>query len=426
MNLQRVLPLGLFLLAPIAACGGATVDDLPGTGGAAGAGGGSAGSGTAGSGVAGKGGSGTAGSGTAGSGTAGSGTAGTGAAGSGMGGSSGQCKTANDCPVGPCEICPDGSQNCPSVSCINGQCLGSSSSCPSGPMCKTAADCPQPGAPCQVCADGSFSCPSVQCVGGTCQFDSGKACPPPSSCDPQNAFGVGMCFGFLGVKWNGSGCESLSGCSCQGSDCKALYETPEACLIAHNACPTTSPCGGKQCGDTCTNCKPGQPCPPFVEYCGANGDCGPAFPVCDGPPPSCEGASCGSPCTVPCDFPGCTATKGVCNAAGQCSTGSPVCAMASCKPMNAKGQGACDALLGVTWNGTQCVAIGGCSCVGTDCGKLYQSIGDCLDAQSACACQGKTCGSFCTCPGGDCVKQPYYCTSDFSGSCQPGPIACPL
>ena len=414
MQLRRVLPLGLFLLSPLAACGGAVVDDLPGAGGAAGAGGSAAGSGGSAAGAAGS---------TAG-GAAGSGVGGK--AGSGSGGGGPGCTSDFECPVGPCQLCPDGTQVCPSVSCVKGMCLGSSASCPSGPMCKTADDCPQPGAGCQLCSDGSLSCPSVDCVGGMCVFDGGQGCPA-SPCDAQNAFGSGTCFGFLGVKWNGSGCENVTGCSCVGPDCGSLYKTPEACALAHGTCPASSPCAGKQCGDFCSNCPPGQACPPVVQYCDQSGQCGTAIPTCEVPPgDSCDGAACGTPCVTTCDFPGCTPAKGLCNAAGTCTTGSPVCSGATCKGMNAQGQGLCDGFFGFTWNGTQCVGVTGCSCVGTDCNKLFKSVDDCLDKKSACACQGKLCGAFCTCPGGACTKQSYYCTSDVNASCQPGPIACPL
>ena len=256
-------------------------------------------------------------------------------------------------------------------------------------------------------------------------FDSGKGCPG-SSCDPQSAIGVGMCFGFLGVKWNGSTCENVTGCSCEGIDCGALYKTPEQCLQAHASCPAGAPCAGKQCGDSCTNCLPGAPCLPVVEYCDANGQCSPGFPACEMPSNPCQGAPCGMPCVEDCNVPGCTPTKGMCNAAGQCSAGSPVCKVASCGAMKAQGQGLCDAFFGFAWNGAQCVGLGGCSCVGTDCNKLYQTMEHCLDEKAACACQGKSCGSPCTCPGNDCTKQIYSCTSDFNGACQPGPIACPL
>ncbi|MCC6646282.1 MAG: hypothetical protein IT374_12010 [Polyangiaceae bacterium] len=415
MTLRRALPALLLSVAPLAACGGATVDDLP----AAGAGGvGGSGSGTAGSG--------TAGSGTAGSGTAGTGTAGS--AGSGKAGASGSpspCTSDFQCPVGPCATCPDGSKACPVAKCASGVCTTSQPTCQVGPQCKTAADCPQPGGACQPCPDGSFSCPSVECVGGACVFSSGEGCKP-APCAAQDAAGGGTCFGSLGFAWSGATCEKVTGCDCVGADCGSLYKTHEHCMKVHASCVSQPPCAGKLCGDTCSNCVPGGPCPPVVEYCGPTGECGPAFPVCTAQKNPCFGASCGTPCVVDCDAPGCAPTKGMCNGAGLCSPGSPVCDVANCDAMKADGDGLCDAFFGFAWDGARCVGIGGCSCVGPDCNKLYPSLQQCLDAESACACQGKGCGAPCTCPGGDCAKTFYSCTSDTHGSCQPGTFACPF
>ena len=41
------------------------------------------------------------------------------------------------------------------------------------------------------------------------------------------------------------------------------------------------PCEGKSCGDTCSTCPPGVPCPTVVEFCNADGACTPALPKCD-------------------------------------------------------------------------------------------------------------------------------------------------
>lgn len=64
----------------------------------------------------------------------------------------------------------------------------------------------------------------------------------PSCATPQDARGEGGCEAELGVVWTGSFCASISGCSCVGADCDALYQTHEACAAAHPGCPRS--CGG--------------------------------------------------------------------------------------------------------------------------------------------------------------------------------------
>jgi hypothetical protein len=44
-----------------------------------------------------------------------------------------------------------------------------------------------------------------------------------------------------------------------------------------------------------------------------------------------------------------------------------------CAPWDARGVGACAAAFGPTWNGSACVYIGGCSCVGADCARLSEA-----------------------------------------------------
>ncbi|MGM0554884.1 MAG: hypothetical protein ACQEVA_00710 [Myxococcota bacterium] len=55
-----------------------------------------------------------------------------------------------------------------------------------------------------------------------------------------------------------------------------------------------------------------------------------------------------------------------------------------CAPQDARGEGACAAVVGVIWNGESCVSISGCSCVGSDCDKTYDSVEACENDRSAC------------------------------------------
>lgn len=151
-------------------------------------------------------------------------SAGSGAkAGSNSGGSgTAECESTKDCPQpgAPCEQCSDGSYACPSVECVDGQCVGSFQTCV-GTACEADSDCPEVGAPCQQCADGSSACPYSRCEDGTCS----------------------------------SGVE---------------------------ACPETNPCEGKSCGDTCSLCPAGSTCPPVVMYCDAQQQCQFNQPACEG------------------------------------------------------------------------------------------------------------------------------------------------
>jgi hypothetical protein len=76
--------------------------------------------------------------------------------------------------------------------------------------------------------------------------DAGSDAPTddaPGACDAQDAQGMGACDLVLGVAWLGSYCGTLSGCTCTGADCDALYADLTACQEAHRNCPRF--CGGK-------------------------------------------------------------------------------------------------------------------------------------------------------------------------------------
>lgn len=83
----------------------------------------------------------------------------------------------------------------------------------------------------------------------------------------------------------------------------------------------------------------------------------------------CEGDDCDD---IFDDRTSCQAAYGECLGSGTCS------------PWDARGQGACEMVLGWTYDGQSCQAISGCSCEGDDCHRLTQSqetcrktVGDC-------------------------------------------------
>ncbi|HZO16442.1 MAG TPA: hypothetical protein VFB62_24375 [Polyangiaceae bacterium] len=120
--------------------------------------------------------------------------------------------------------------------------------------CSTYGDC---------CSDYTQACvtptcdPTMICAQVLTCVD-GKMYPTgcgPSNCDdpigpcggddcaPQDAKGTGLCLAYFGVKWNGSSCVGLSGCSCVGSDCDELYDSNVECEAAHQSCnePSCNP-----------------------------------------------------------------------------------------------------------------------------------------------------------------------------------------
>lgn len=153
--------------------------------------------------------------------------------------------------------------------------------CASGGSCVSDADCGgdqychyEPGA-CAGSGDGLGECraippesactleqpPVCGCDGVTygCEADANAsgvsvlhsgACT--SACAAQDARAEGACFLILGVRWTGSTCEQLGGCSCEGADCGALYETDAECRAAHEGCERApgGACGG-EAGDVC-------------------------------------------------------------------------------------------------------------------------------------------------------------------------------
>lgn len=57
-----------------------------------------------------------------------------------------------------------------------------------------------------------------------------------------------------------------------------------------------------------------------------------------------------------------------------------------CRPQDARPEGPCAAVLdGVLWNGEHCMPLGsGCNCAGADCGRLYDTVADCVADRRAC------------------------------------------
>jgi hypothetical protein len=74
-----------------------------------------------------------------------------------------------------------------------------------------------------------------------------------------------------------------------------------------------------------------------------------------------------------------------------------------CEAQDARGVGACDAVIGVFFDGDQCVTLSGCSCVGTKCGDAFASIETCEAAYAECL-MGPSCAAILCGPGSVCVE----------------------
>ncbi|NIR59587.1 MAG: hypothetical protein GWO02_08720 [Gammaproteobacteria bacterium] len=197
--------------------------------------------------------------------------------------------------------------------------------------------------------------------------------------------------------------------------------------------------GGEVCGDVtcgsgevCCNAScgictpPGGACPTI--YCEPTGDGG----ISDGGE---DGSTGGEPCgPVVCEGGDvcCNASCGVCAAPGEACP-AIACADAGtpsgpCDPYDAYGEGFCDLFLGYAWNGTDCVGLSGCECIGSDCDRLDATLEECRALHADCTDTGIVCGGFggITCPTGMFCDYPdgSYCGgADETGVCRdiPGP-----
>ncbi|MGE0789911.1 MAG: Kazal-type serine protease inhibitor domain-containing protein [Sandaracinaceae bacterium] len=164
-------------------------------------------------------------------------------------------------------------------------------------------------------------------------------------------------------------------------------------------------CTAIECVDSCTSnadCAPGQYCA-VGQGCPSAANEGTCMPIPDPICPAVVDPVCG--CDGVTHENSCAAISSGVNIAydGECTAG--------CEPDDARGVGACAAIVGVAWNGTECIALGGCSCEGTDCDR-YDSMDDCIGQHLACG--GDGCGSDADCPSGE------WCHFVETGACVTG------
>ncbi len=190
------------------------------------------------------------------------------------------CAVGMVCCNESCGICtpPDGS--CIDLACVDAggatdrDAGGSLSICGgfAGAVCRRGEWCDYPDGSCGgsdgagVCRGTPESCPRIfdpvcgcdgrdytnECVANMAGVDvaSRWTCSGGGACDPMEARGVGACAAFFGYGWNGSTCTGISGCSCEGADCDALYSDLDECNRAFASCgtsDTTFECGSMRC-----------------------------------------------------------------------------------------------------------------------------------------------------------------------------------
>ncbi len=203
-------------------------------------------------------------------------------------------------------------------------------------------------------------------------------------------------------------------------------------------------CGAGQvcCNESCGICTaPGEGCAAL--YCEPAGDGGTEPPDADPPPPPSDGGPVPPPtdggtewCGPVTCGPGtvcCNSSCGICTAPGEscpaigCADAGPP--SGPCAPMDARGDGACALFIGFVWDGSDCVGIGGCDCVGTDCDNVTATPEECRAAHAECTpSTGILCGGIAgvACPDGMFCDYPdgSFCGGDdTTGECRtiPGP-----
>jgi hypothetical protein len=146
-------------------------------------------------------------------------------------------------------------------------------------------------------------------------------------------------------------------------------------------CGSADACPAIVCIPHCTSdieCAPGQYCAFQEGTCGpvgmSAGTCTPRSEVC--PPVIAEVCGCDG-----------RTYSSLCDAAalGVSVLHDGPCESSPCPPQDARGDGPCAAILGVAWNGERCESIGGCTCIGADCGAIFQTLSECESAYLGCA-----------------------------------------
>lgn len=184
-----------------------------------------------------------------------------------------------------------------------------------------------------------------ECTAKACLVDAGDDDDADDDATPRDAGEVCAEGDTKNIDCNGCVCDGVGNWNCTERDC-SIYD----------------PCDGLTCGAVCSTCDSAElGCPPVMEYCNADGQCGIVTPecpedseectegatkkvdcntcVCDAAgewgctkiechaKAPCEGLACGEACStcVPTDDGDCTTVMEYCNEAGVCTIETPAC-----------------------------------------------------------------------------------------------------
>jgi len=104
------------------------------------------------------------------------------------------------------------------------------------------------------------------------------------------------------------------------------------------------------------------------------------------------------------------------------------CLGPSCSGQDIRGEGACAQFLGYAFTGDACAGISGCECKGADCDEMYASRSACREAHSRCLNQSPSCSqSGNTCGSDEFCNYPQNSCGESgqTGQCQSTPNGCP-
>ncbi|HEY8430582.1 MAG TPA: hypothetical protein VIL20_19515 [Sandaracinaceae bacterium] len=334
------------------------------------------------------------------------------------------CAPGQVCCNSSCNLCAPPDAACATVLCTH-ECT-SDADCGPGEFCRFpdgacggAGLCTALVSECRDVVQETCGCDGVTYLSPCDAFAAGVSVRHDGACraEPcaaQDAAGEGPCDAELGLRWNGEACESVTGCTCAGTDCDALFSDRVACEAAHAHCRG----GGGGCA-TRADCDPDHFCDYPPGACGGSGECRPLpgeIPCPDGAPPVCGCDGMTYACEVAAHQVGVSVhSEGACSGA--------------CAPMDARGLGACTALLGHRWNGSSCEVLTGCSCDGANCPRVFGTQDECEFAHEGC---DRPPGGPCGGTRGPCrpdewcdFPDPHACgATGEAGTCRPRPEGC--
>lgn len=150
------------------------------------------------------------------------------------------CAEGTFCCNSSCNLCTPPGTGCIDIACApdcspmdarsNGRCAGSPGYAWDGTACRPLA-----------CSCIGTECDAIFGTEGECNAAFG-ACAPASDCSFDDATGVGACTAVIGVTFGPTGCITISGCECAGTDCATVVGRSQAeCEAAHAGCTIAFP-----------------------------------------------------------------------------------------------------------------------------------------------------------------------------------------